>query len=60
MEGELALRVDDGMAGVIAARGPNDDLRLARQHVDDLTLALITPLSADNGHDRHLTCLEEC
>lgn len=53
VEGELPPRVDDGMAGVVAALRPYDDVRATCQQVDDFTLALVTPLTTDDGEYRH-------
>jgi hypothetical protein len=36
------------VAGVVAAIVTGDDVSFGRQHVGDVTLAFITPLSANN------------
>ncbi len=46
---------DEGMAGIVAALEPHNDIGSLRQPVDDLTLALVTPLRADDNHIGHLT-----
>ncbi len=53
MEGELATRVDDGVAGIVAALRADDDVGTTCEQVDDLPLAFVTPLAADDGEDRH-------
>jgi len=48
------LAVDDQrMARVVAALEPHDHVGAVAQPVDDLALALIAPLGADNGHIGH-------
>ena len=42
----LGLANIDGVTGVVAALRADDDVRLLRQNVDDLALALIAPLGA--------------
>ena len=37
---------EDGVAGVVAALGADDDLRLLGQHVNDFAFALVAPLGA--------------
>ena len=46
---------DERMAGVVAALKAHDDIRLQRQPVDDLALALVAPLGANHRHIRHLS-----
>src|SRR5262249_21009676 len=41
------------VAGVGAATVANDDLGTLGEQVDDLALAFIAPLGADDDHDRH-------
>ena len=43
----------DGVAGVVAAVVAGDDVEAVGEQVDDLALALVAPLSAQNGHDFH-------
>ena len=50
---ELAPGIDDGVAGVVAALGPDDDVGTTGQQVDDLALTLVTPLATNNGENRH-------
>src|SRR5205823_11987943 len=45
-----------GMAGVVAALGADDHIGLGGEVVDDLALALIAPLAADQDDD-HLPVL---
>jgi hypothetical protein len=49
MKSELALVVLDRMAGVVATLIANDRVGRFTQHIDDLALALVTPLSAYNA-----------
>ncbi len=44
---------DDGMAGVVAPLTAHDDVGAAREHVDDLALAFVTPLRAYENDVRH-------
>src|SRR5207237_10608628 len=44
----LALH-DDGVTGVAAALEADDEVRLLGQDVDDLALALVAPLDADDA-----------
>ena len=53
MELKLALFVDYGMAGVVAAGIADDGGHPARQVVNHLALALVAPLSANHGISRH-------
>ena len=46
VKAELALFVDDGMSGVVAAGEPGDDMGVARQNVYDFPFTLVAPLSA--------------
>jgi hypothetical protein len=41
------------MAGVMAALEPHDHIGAARQPIDDLSLAFVTPLGADDGDVSH-------
>ena len=45
------------VAGVVASLVANDEAVLLRQQVDDLGLALVAPLGADDDGDRHGTLL---
>ena len=52
--GDVLLAVDDqGMPGVGAAGPADDEARLLGQEVDDLPLALVAPLNADDDYDCH-------
>ena len=44
MQGEFALFVDDGVAGVAAALAPDDDIVFGREEVDHAALAFIAPV----------------
>ena len=44
---------DERMAGIVPTLEAHDDIRLARQPIDDLALALVAPLRADDHHIRH-------
>ena len=37
---------EDGVPGVVAALGADDDLRRLGQHINDLAFALVAPLGA--------------
>ena len=37
------------MAGIVAALAANDKIRLARENINKLALALVAPLSAENN-----------
>ena len=50
LEDELAVADDDGMSGVGAALVADDQVGPLREDVDELALALVAPLSADD-HD---------
>src|SRR5688572_8165801 len=54
MELEGAVLVDDGVAGVVAALEADDHVRLLRQEVRDLALALVAPLGPDDGGHWHV------
>ncbi len=43
VELERAVLVDDGVPGVVAALEPDDEIRLLRQEVGDLSLAFVAP-----------------
>ena len=53
VDGKAALLVDDGVPGIGAAVAADDQVRVARQQVDDLAFALVAPMAADDGRDRH-------
>ena len=44
---------DDGVAGVVATLVAGDDVEVLGEPVDDLALALVTPLGAQKDHVRH-------
>ena len=45
--------MNHGMAGVVPALAAHDDVRVRREHVDDLALAFIAPLRADQNGVGH-------
>ena len=49
IQNELALVVDDGVSGVIAALIAHDDVVLLAEQVDHAALALVAPVDAYNG-----------
>jgi hypothetical protein len=53
VELEVAVRVDDRVAGVVAAAVANDEIGLVGEVVHHATLALVAPLGADDGDDGH-------
>ena len=54
MELERAVLVDDRVAGVVSALETDDHVRLLRQEVRDLALALVAPLGPDDGGHWHV------
>src|SRR5256885_14284313 len=52
LEFELAVLGDDGVARVVAALGADDHVGLGGEVVDDLALALVAPLAADQDDDQ--------
>ena len=48
------------MAGIVAALEADDHVGAARQPVDDLALAFVAPLGADDGHIGHVFALVSC
>ena len=55
VERERLAVADDRVAGVGATLVAADDVRVQREEVDDLPLALVTPLGAHDHGGRHLT-----
>ncbi len=53
VQSELAVLVDHGVAGVVAALVPDDHVRVLGEVVDDATLPFISVLRSDNCCDRH-------
>ena len=53
VELEVPVRVDDGVAGVVAAAVADDEVRIGREVVDDAALPLVSPLRADDGDNGH-------
>lgn len=45
----LALADDNGVTRVVAASATSADIRLVGENVDELTLALVSPLGAETG-----------
>ncbi len=48
MQHSLLATDDQGVAGVVTALKPHHGLRLLGQQIDNLSLALVTPLGADD------------
>jgi len=46
-----------GVAGIVAALVADDEVVVGREQVDDLGLALVTPLGSHDGGDGHRTLL---
>ena len=56
--GFFALHLD-GVTSVVAALKANNNAALGAQHINNLALALVAPLSADDDRIRHgVTCLQ--
>ena len=53
VEKELLFADLDGMAGIGATLIPGDNVDVRREHVDDLPLALVTPLRTDHSNAGH-------
>jgi hypothetical protein len=53
---ELAAVRVDGVSRVVSALIPRDDLEIRRQQIDDLALALVTPLRTEHC-DVHNRCI---
>ncbi len=53
MEHVFRAAMDDGVAGIVTALAAHHDVRLRGQHVDDLALAFVAPLRADQNCVRH-------
>src|SRR5215472_5093861 len=51
LELELAMLGDDGMPSVVAALGSDHHVGLLGEEVDELALALVSPLSTDDNYD---------
>jgi hypothetical protein len=47
------------MAGIMAALEADDDVGLLGEPIDNLALAFVTPLGADNDDIRHEECFPE-
>ena len=47
--------VNDGVAGVVPTLAADDDVRIPREHIDDLPLPFIAPLRSDQNCVRHLS-----
>ena len=52
-DGALAVHLD-GVSGVVAALETHDDVAVRSEHVNDFTLAFVTPLGADNNGIGHI------
>ena len=46
----------DGVSGVVASVVARDDVETVGEQVHDLALALVAPLSAQDGQDLHVVC----
>ena len=53
MEHVFLFPDEDRVAGVVAALGADDDVRVLGQHVDDFALAFVAPLGADENSIGH-------
>ena len=53
LEDEFFAVDDDRVSSVMAAGVAGDDVEFFAEDVDDLALAFIAPLGADDDHDRH-------
>jgi hypothetical protein len=49
VDDELLAVSIDGVAGVVSPLVAGDDVKVFRQEVDDLTLALVPPLKSHDG-----------
>ena len=49
LEHEFLTADNDGVTRIVSASIPGDDIKVLREHVDDLALALIAPLGAHNN-----------
>ena len=48
------LAIDhEGVAGVVSALMPNDEIGLAGEEIDNFAFPLVAPLRADDRHVRH-------
>ncbi len=57
VEGEVPIAELDGVAGVVAALEADHGVERRAEQVDDLALALVAPLHAQNHAVRHLSRL---
>jgi hypothetical protein len=53
MKDELFSLQNDRMAGIISPLKTNDRIGVSSQQIDDLSFALIPPLSSNNYHAGH-------
>ena len=53
MENELLAFDDDRVAGIVPALIAGNDIEMFREQIDDLSLALVAPLGADNDQVCH-------
>ncbi len=53
MQLEVAVRVHDGVSGVVAAAVADHEVGGLGEVVDDAALALVTPLSSNDGNHGH-------
>ena len=57
MQGEFAMLIDHGVAGVAAALITDDDVIILGEQIDHASLALVTPVDADDYSISHLDFL---
>ncbi|MCH8333547.1 signal recognition particle protein, partial [Candidatus Sumerlaeota bacterium] len=53
VQDRLFIVDDDRVAGIVPALITRHEIGLARDHIDDLPLALVAPLASNNNHQRH-------
>ena len=57
VQGEFAVLIDDSMAGIAAALIADNDVIVFGQQIDHASLALVTPVDADDYSISHLDFL---
>ena len=55
MEDVFRFAEDDGVAGVVAALGADDDIGVLSEEIDDFAFAFVAPLSADENCICHVS-----
>ena len=53
MQGKFAVLIDNGMAGIAAALIADNDVIVFGQQIDHASLALVTPVDADDYSISH-------